>query len=77
MGQISFHYFINEKEGGKTNKRAKELNDFHHDAPYHLEINTQKAEFFTKTGHVFPAYKYHSMDLQMSASTIEQETITV
>lgn len=74
MGQIGFHYFTDEKKGGETDQRENKLDDLGRDALYRLQINTEKAEVFTKTGYVFPAYKYRSMGLQMSASRMEQES---
>lgn len=74
MGQIGFHYVNDEKIGGETKAREDELQELGRDALYRLQINTEKAEIFTKTGFVFPTYKYRSMGLQMSASFIDQES---
>ena len=74
MGQIGFHYVNDEKVGGETEARKEELQELGRDALYRLQINSEKAEIFTKTGIVFPAYKYRSMGLQMSASFIDQES---
>ncbi|MAY82998.1 MAG: TonB-dependent receptor [Flavobacteriales bacterium] len=74
MAQIGFHYVNDEKEGGETDQREDELSELGRNALYRLKINTEKAEVFTKTGIVFPSYKYRSMGLQMSASFIDQES---
>lgn len=74
MGQIGFHYINDQKEGGETDKRKDQLAELGRNAAYRLQINTEKLEVFTKTGYVFPSYKYRSMGLQMSASIHEQES---
>jgi len=74
MGQIGFHYLRDEKEGGETTEREDELSELGRTAAYRLQINTEKAEVFSKTGYVFPAFKYRSMGLQMSASFIDQDS---
>lgn len=74
MGQIGIHYLKDQKNGGETNKRKDNLTEMGRDALYRLEINSEKVEVFTKTGIVFPEFKYRSMGLQLSASRMEQES---
>ena len=74
MGQIGFHYVKDSKEGGQTVDLINAMDGVSNFKPYHLEINTERVEVFTKTGYVFPKLKYRSIGLQLSALYHEQES---
>lgn len=75
MGQIGVHYVKDQKEGGQTTDfvEGQERSNRNY-IPYRLEIETEKFEVFTKTGYVFPKYKYRSIGLQMSANYYDQKS---
>jgi len=68
--QFGFHYLKDDKEGGQVKGVEEEGGS----PRYKIGINTERAEFFSKIGYVFPEYKYRSMGLQLSGLYHDQES---
>ena len=72
MAQFGLKVLNDRRTGGETAFNENlDKNTTHH---YGLGINTDRYEFFSKTGYVFPGKKYKSIGLQLSATIHHQDS---